>query len=118
MSGWWRFQAPTRAATKTTCTSPTAHTISGPEHRLATRLSISGARYQVRRRVELFVQINNLFDRKYYTAAQLGPTGFTDSGNYIARPFPADGRRISRSPATFFAPGAPIGAWGGIRFRF
>src|SRR5262249_7248131 len=43
-------------------------------------------RYQVHRRLQFFAQVNNLFDRKYYTAAQLGPTGFTQSGNFIARP--------------------------------
>jgi outer membrane receptor protein involved in Fe transport len=77
-----------------------------------------GVRYQVRRSVELFVQINNLFDRKYYTAAQLGPTGFTNSGSYIARPFPAIDGEFPVRQTTFFAPGAPFGAWGGIRFRF
>ena len=77
-----------------------------------------GARYQVHRNAELFVRINNLFDRKYYTAAQLGPTGFTDSGSYIARPFPAIDGEFPVRQTTFFAPGAPIGAWGGIRFRF
>lgn len=77
-----------------------------------------GARYHVHPKVELFVQINNLFDRKYYSAAQLGPTGFTDSGNFIARPFPeVDGEYPVRQ-TTFFAPGAPFGAWGGIRLRF
>jgi outer membrane receptor protein involved in Fe transport len=77
-----------------------------------------GARYQVHRNVELFVQINNLFDRKYYTAAQLGSTGFTDSGSYIARPFPPIEGEFSVRQATFFAPGAPTGAWGGVRLRF
>jgi outer membrane receptor protein involved in Fe transport len=77
-----------------------------------------GARYQVHRNVELFVQINNLFDRRYYTAAQLGPTGFTDSGSFIARPFPAIDGEFPVRQTTFFAPGAPVGAWGGIRVRF
>jgi outer membrane receptor protein involved in Fe transport len=77
-----------------------------------------GARYQVRRGVELFALINNLFDRRYYTAAQLGPTGFTSSGSYIARPFPAVNGEFPVQQTTFFAPGAPRGAWGGIRFRF
>jgi outer membrane receptor protein involved in Fe transport len=77
-----------------------------------------GARYLVRRGVELFVQINNLFDREYYTAAQLGATGFTDSGNYIARPFAAVNGEFPVRHATLLAPGAPRGAWGGIRFRF
>ena len=63
-------------------------------------------------------EINNLFDRQYYTAAQLGPTGFTDTGNFIARPFPVVNGEFPVQQATFFAPGAPAGAWGGIRLRF
>jgi len=76
------------------------------------------ARYQVHRRVQLFMQVNNLFNRRYYTAAQLGPTGFTAQGNFVARPFPAIGGEFPVQQATFFAPGAPRGAWGGIRFSF
>ena len=33
---WWRFRVPTRAAMRTTCTNPMAHTISGRERRPAT----------------------------------------------------------------------------------
>lgn len=77
-----------------------------------------GAHYQVQKRVQLYVQINNLLDHKYSTAAQLGPSPFDNAGNFIARPFPAvDGNYPIRT-TTFFAPGAPIGAWGGIRVRF
>jgi hypothetical protein len=68
--------------------------------------------------VQFFVQINNLFDHHYYTAAQLGPTGFTANGNFIARPFPAVNGVFPLVHATFYAPGAPIGAWGGLRFKF
>jgi outer membrane receptor protein involved in Fe transport len=77
------------------------------------------ARYQFGRHAQLFVRINNLFDHHYYTAAQLGPTGFTNQGAFIARPFPpdADGN-YPLVHATFYAPGAPIGAWGGMRFTF
>jgi outer membrane receptor protein involved in Fe transport len=77
-----------------------------------------GARYQLNRRLDLFVRVNNLFDRQYYTAAQLGPTGFTGTGNFIARPFPTVDGEFPVQQATFFAPGAPAGAWGGLRLRF
>jgi outer membrane receptor protein involved in Fe transport len=78
-----------------------------------------GAHYQVRKRVQLFVQINNLLNHRYYTAAQLGPSPYDNGGDFIARPFGsnANGDFPIRS-TTFFAPGAPIGAWGGIRFTF
>lgn len=77
-----------------------------------------GGRYQIQRNLEFFVQVNNLFDRKYYTAGQLGPTGFTSSGSFIARPLPAIRGEFPVRQTTFFAPGAPIGAWGGMRLRF
>ena len=77
-----------------------------------------GGHYQVHPRVQLFVEINNLLDHRYYTGAQLGPTGFTDSGTFIARPLPAVNGEFPVVRATFYAPGAPIGAWGGIRLKF
>jgi outer membrane receptor protein involved in Fe transport len=78
-----------------------------------------GAHYQVQKRTQLFVQINNLLNRRYYTAAQLSPSPFDNSRNFIARPFPADASgNFPIRTSTFFAPGAPIGAWGGIRFNF
>jgi outer membrane receptor protein involved in Fe transport len=77
-----------------------------------------GARFQLTPWVQLFCNVSNLFNTHYYTAAQLGPTGFTASGNFIARPFPAEGGDFPVQRATFYAPGAPIGAWAGMRFKF
>jgi len=77
-----------------------------------------GTRYQMQKRLQIFGEINNLFDHHYYTAAQLGPTGFTDQGAFIARPFPAVNGNFPVVHATFYAPGAPFGAWIGISFRF
>jgi outer membrane receptor protein involved in Fe transport len=77
-----------------------------------------GAHYQPLKRLQVFAQINNLLDHHYYTAAQLSATGFTNQGTFIARPFPAVDGNFPIVHATFHAPGAPIGAWGGIRFRF
>jgi len=77
-----------------------------------------GAHYQVQKRVQLFVQINNLLDHRYYTAAQLGSTPLNSSGSFVAQPFPAVDRNYPIRTTTFYAPGAPIGAWGGIRFKF
>jgi outer membrane receptor protein involved in Fe transport len=72
-----------------------------------------GSRYQVDPRLLFFAQINNLLDRKYSTAALLGPTGFTANGNFIARPF-ANPDAVQH--ATFYAPGAPRTAWIGVRY--
>jgi outer membrane receptor protein involved in Fe transport len=69
--------------------------------------------------VQLFLQINNLLNHRYYTAAQLGSSPFDSVGNFIARPLgqKSDGDFPIRC-STFFVPGAPIGIWGGIRFAF
>lgn len=77
-----------------------------------------GGRYKVHRHLEFFVRVNNLFNRKYYSAAQLGPTGFTADGAFIARPFPRVDDEYPVRHATFYAPGAPRGIWGGLRLRF
>ena len=77
-----------------------------------------GARYQLLSWLQLVAQINNLFDTHYYTAAVLGPTGFTANGSFIARPFPAVGGEFPVQQATFYAPGAPTTAWFGARFKF
>ncbi|MBS1808340.1 MAG: TonB-dependent receptor [Acidobacteria bacterium] len=77
-----------------------------------------GTRYQVNRHIELFARVNNLFNRRYYTAAQLGVTGFTAEGNFIARPFAAVNGEYPLQHATFYAPGAPRGAWAGINLKF
>jgi outer membrane receptor protein involved in Fe transport len=77
-----------------------------------------GARYQAQKRLEIFAEINNVLDHHYYTAAQLGPTGFNAQGTFLARPFPPVDGNYPVVSATFYAPGAPIGAWGGIRVTF
>ncbi len=77
-----------------------------------------GMHYQFLKRAQFFVQIDNLLNHRYYTAAQLGPTPYDNSGNFVARPFPAVNGDFPVRSSTFFAPGAPIGAWAGIRLRF
>ncbi len=57
-----------------------------------------GARFTVHRRLQVVAQINNLFNHKYYTASQLGPTGFTAAGEFIAQPLPP--LRSAVSPRT------------------
>ncbi|MEQ1883918.1 MAG: TonB-dependent receptor [Bryobacteraceae bacterium] len=78
-----------------------------------------GARYQLHSRVQFILQVNNLFNTRYYSGAQLGPTGFTSANTFIARPLPATpAGDFPVQQSTFYAPGAPIGAWGGLRFSF
>ena len=79
-----------------------------------------GVEYRPVQAMQVFAQVNNLFDRKYSTGAQLGSTGFNDSGAFIARPFNAplvDGERPLLG-TTFVAPGAPRAYWLGVRFSF
>lgn len=75
-----------------------------------------GAHYQVSKRAQFFVQINNLLDHRYYTSAQLGATGFTATGTFLARPLPPVNGDYPITRSTFYAPGAPIGIHGGLRF--
>ncbi|MEO8098254.1 MAG: TonB-dependent receptor [Acidobacteriota bacterium] len=77
-----------------------------------------GGRYQVSKRFQLFAQMNNVLDRHYSSAAQLGPTGFSADGNFIARPFAAINGVFPVAQGTFFAPGAPRTVWGGARIQF
>jgi outer membrane receptor protein involved in Fe transport len=77
-----------------------------------------GGHYQVAKRLQVFVQMNNLLNHHYYSGAQLGPTAFTANGNFIARQFPAIGGVYPLQRVAFYAPGAPFGAFGGIRITF
>ena len=58
---------------------------------------------------KVFAQLQNLFDRRYASASQLGPTAFDAAGNYQPSPL---------RNSTFFAPGAPRAFWAGARYAF
>jgi len=77
-----------------------------------------GATYHLTRKLDLFAQVNNVLNHRYYSAAQLGSTGFTETGTFIARPFPAVGGEFPVQQATFLAPGAPTLFRAGTRVRF
>uniref|UniRef100_UPI002FDB0BCF TonB-dependent receptor domain-containing protein n=1 Tax=Rivihabitans pingtungensis TaxID=1054498 RepID=UPI002FDB0BCF len=74
--------------------------------------------YRPTAQLTVFGQVNNVFDRRYATAAQLGATGFTSDGNFVARPFAAVGGKYPLMHATFYAPGAPRSFWLGVRYEF
>ena len=44
-----------------------------------------GARYALRPWRQLLAQVNNLFDRRYHTGAQLGPVAFSSTGAFVAQ---------------------------------
>jgi outer membrane receptor protein involved in Fe transport len=81
------------------------------------------AHYDLTKHFQVVAHIDNLFNRHYYTAAQLAHTGLTAQGTFLARPFPAftTGQQTGIYPlqsATFFSPGAPRRAWVELRIRF
>jgi outer membrane receptor protein involved in Fe transport len=81
------------------------------------------AHYDLTKRLQIAVQIDNLFNHQYYTAAQLANTSLTAQGAFNANPFPAytTGPYAGSSPvpsATFFSPGAPRRAWVDLNIRF
>ena len=75
-------------------------------------------KYRATQQLSFFAQVNNLFDHKYSTAAQLGATGFTANGSFIARPFSSIGDNSTIVQSTFGAAGAPRTAWVGVRYEF
>jgi outer membrane receptor protein involved in Fe transport len=77
-----------------------------------------GVDWQALKQLNVFAQVNNVFDRDYNTAAQLAPTALTAAGNFQARPFVANAKRERPlQHSTFFAPAAPRTAWLGVRYR-
>ena len=78
-----------------------------------------GATMQATRALTLFARVANLLDRRYATAAQLGPTGFDSAGRFVAQPLPPDDQgRLPLRSSTFYAPGAPRLFSLGLRYAF
>ncbi len=77
-----------------------------------------GVAYRPSEALKFFLQVNNAFDRRYSTAAQLGATGFDDNGNFQAQPFAAVDGAYPLRHATFYAPGAPRSFVLGLRYEF
>jgi len=81
------------------------------------------AHYDINRHLQLGVQVDNIGDRKYYTAGQLADTFIGANRLPVFAPFPAydSGPQAGNAPllnSTFFAPGAPRRAWVNLRVRF
>jgi outer membrane receptor protein involved in Fe transport len=81
------------------------------------------AHYDLTRHLQLAVQIDNLFNHEYYTAAWLSNTELNAQGAIQSLPFPAyaTGPQAGNAPSessTFFTPGAPRRAWVELRLRF
>lgn len=79
--------------------------------------------YDFAKHFQLALQIDNLFDHKYYTSAQLSGTALTAQGAVQSAPYPAydSGPYAGSAPAqsvTFFSPGAPRRAWVQLGLKF
>lgn len=78
-----------------------------------------GAHYDLDRRLQLRAQLNNVFDRHYYSGAQLAATGLTSQGTFIARPYAAYSTGdFPVQTSTFYAPGAPRRVFLELRVKF
>jgi outer membrane receptor protein involved in Fe transport len=74
------------------------------------------ARNQLSKGWQLLVHVNNVFNRQYATAAQLGATGLNSSGSFQARPFAANANGdYPVQSSTFVSPGAPRSIWLGVK---
>jgi outer membrane receptor protein involved in Fe transport len=78
-----------------------------------------GARYTFGTHYELFAEINNVLNRRYYTTGQLSDSPYDNSGNFIGRPFAAyaSGDYPLRN-TTYLSPGAPITVFGGLKVSY
>ena len=67
------------------------------------------ASYRFAPRWEVFAKVDNLFNKKYTTGATLAENPFNSAGTFQTN-------SNDWASETFFAPGAPLAAWIGIRF--
>lgn len=74
--------------------------------------------YKPSSKLELFFKVDNVFDTRYKTSAQLGATGFDKNGNFVARPLAAVAGQNPVQQATFYAPGAPRSFLLGLKYLF
>lgn len=78
------------------------------------------ARYKPRKDITLFIKVNNVFDRAYYTAGSLVTNPFVASGsapgNLGVSGFNHNSSNWER--VTAYAPGAPRAAWVGVGWDF
>lgn len=78
-----------------------------------------GARYTFSPHFQLFVEINNLLNKRYYTTGQLATSPYNNSGAFTAREFtPYAGGDYPVRNTTYVSPGAPFTAFGGLKVSF
>jgi outer membrane receptor protein involved in Fe transport len=79
----------------------------GPGRSAGYALLHAALHWQPRPGWDVSTRVNNLFDRRYATAAQLGVAAFGPQGQVDPRPAGADADSGALRGSTFFAPGAP-----------
>jgi outer membrane receptor protein involved in Fe transport len=65
----------------------------------------------------IFGRLNNVFDKEYYTAGQLGADPFNGGGVIQTNPTGVANKSFTIGD-TFVAPGAPRSLWVGVRYEF
>jgi outer membrane receptor protein involved in Fe transport len=73
--------------------------------------------YKPRSDWTVFGRLNNVFDKEYYTAGQLGADPFNSSGVIQTNPNGSTNKSFTIGD-TFVAPGAPRSLWVGVRYEF
>ena len=71
------------------------------------------ANYKFDNGISLFAKVDNIFNRNYATAGDLGRNPFNAQGVYQINPVTVDG---DWNNTTFIGPGAPRAAWIGVNF--
>ena len=75
------------------------------------------AAFQINSQWNVFARVNNVFDREYATAGQLGASPFSlANGDYVVAG--VNRRRATSVGETFLAPGTPRTGWIGVRWEF
>jgi outer membrane receptor protein involved in Fe transport len=77
-----------------------------------------GANYRWSSQWQWALQLSNLFDVRYSTAAQLGQNGFDANGNYLSQPLGGGANGYPLVHSMFVAPGAPRALWLQLRYSF
>jgi len=75
-------------------------------------------RYNFQNGLSLFAEIDNIFNRKYYSAGSLNVNPFVAGAGGVQTANQFNYNSSGWQNATFYTPGAPIGAWVGISYAF
>ena len=65
----------------------------------------------------IFARADNIFDKNYYTAGQLGSSPFDANGN-MTYTSSGSSYKPNDHDTTFYAPGSPLAGWVGMRYEF